>query len=156
MRAASTSFILVGCFLFVISCLPETEEYRVSSALDYKKNAMRRKRHTEEENREEFNRLVEIFPAYVSVEREITQFEKRAKCPFRALILDGIFHVICDFSQCDPQTNSRGCSQAIAYLDLSTGEYTTEEPTAQYQKVYTGCIFQGKHSIETGAPTPHE
>jgi hypothetical protein len=101
------------------------------------------------DDKREFKRLVEYLGVAKCAERSIRTFENSAKCPFRALTFDGLTHVICDFSDCPERLCSRDCRQAYAYLDLSTLNVTTEEPSVDYRKVYMGCIFEDRNGIES-------
>jgi hypothetical protein len=149
MNTASNNFTLFGCFLLFLTCLSAAQDAPLSSASGPGNPVTPLVKSTEDEGKKEFKRLVDYLGVAKCVEKGITKFENSAKCPFRALTFDGLTHVICDFSNCRQRVCPGDCRQAYAYLNLSTQNITTEEPSGDYQKVYIGCIFEEKHGIET-------
>jgi NAD-dependent dihydropyrimidine dehydrogenase PreA subunit len=105
---------------------------------------------TEKQDREDFGRLVQYVK---SNEQVVTVMEKRAKCPYKTLSFDGVTHVVCDYPQChDFAQCQQRCRQAIAYLKPDTRNITKEKPGSEHEKVYIGCIYEGKTGKQSTEP----
>jgi len=141
LAAAVCSILLGACFLTAEASPVPTASF------DEAENEVGKTNSTEEKDKEDFGRLVKDVRIYELV---ITMMEKTAKCPYRALSFGGVTHVVCDYPQCDdPKVCKEQCHQAIAYFEPDTHNITKEEPGGNYQKVYIGCIYQGKEGIQS-------
>jgi hypothetical protein len=149
MHATSSNLTLFGCFLFLVACVSGSESTPLASDFSRDSHVTSSSASAEDDDKREFQRLVENLGVAKFAERSITTFENSAKCPFRALTFDGLTHVVCDFSGCPGRVCSRDCRQAYAYLNLSTLNVTTQEPLVDYRKVYMGCIFEDRNGIES-------
>jgi len=143
--AATVCSILLGaCFLTA-----ETSPVPTTSS-DEAKNEVGNTSSPEKKDKEDFDRLVKDVKFGELV---ITMMEKTAECPYRALSFGGVTHVVCDYPQCHDRKLCREyCRQAVAYMDPNTHDIKKEEPGGNYQKVYIGCIYEGKNGIESTEP----
>jgi hypothetical protein len=134
--------------LTVAICLLLTAEV-VPLALDCSTNSPLEKLYEEKQENNELVKLLKNIKHYM--EKKITTFENTAKCPFKTFTSDGFAQVVCDFSRCKYTCQST-CYQAFIFFNPSTREYTIEEPTVEYKKVYIGCIVVEKNGIESTQP----
>jgi len=151
MQSLRPGYAVALCSILLGACLLTAETSPVPSASSHEaQNEVGNTSSIEIKDREDFDRLVKVVK---SNEQGITMMEKRAKCPYKTLSFDGVTHVVCDYSQCNDTTQCQSrCLQAIAYLKPDTHDITKEEPVGKHQKVYIGCIYEGKTGIQSRNP----
>lgn len=152
MQLLRTGLAVAVCSILLGACFLTAETSPLPTAsFGEAENEVGNTGSAEEKDREVFDRLVKLVNCN---ERAITMMEKTAECPYRTLSFDGVTHVVCDYPQCrDPALCKERCVQAIAYLKPNT-HIAKEEPEGKCQKVYNGCIYEGKNGRQSTEPPP--
>jgi len=153
MQLLRTGLAVVVCSILLGACFLTAETSPVPTAsCGEAENEVGNASSTEEDDWKVFGRLVKLVNFN---ERAIAMMEKTAECPYRILSFGGVTHVVCDYPQCcDRALCEERCVQAIAYLKPNTHYITEEEPEGEYQKVYNGCIYEGKNGRQSREPPP--